>query len=59
LVVGADPRIDGLHWTAGLGGFGMSTGVAAGELCAEVIFGKEPALAPALSPARFLRAGGA
>jgi D-arginine dehydrogenase len=36
-VIGEDPRVAGLHWIAGLGGFGMSAGVAAGEVLARVV----------------------
>ena len=55
MVVGADPRVAGLHWFAGLGGHGMTAGVAAGELLAATMAGGRPALAEALSPARLLR----
>jgi glycine/D-amino acid oxidase-like deaminating enzyme len=34
-VVGRDPRLGGLVWTAGLGGSGMSVGLALGELAAQ------------------------
>lgn|GEM_PF-79824 len=37
LVLGVDPRIRGLHWFAGLGGRGMTIGVAAGDLCAALL----------------------
>lgn len=33
-VIGPDPRVEGLYWLGGLGGFGMTTGVAAGEVLA-------------------------
>jgi len=36
-VIGSDPRLLGVHWLAGLGGFGMTTGVAAGELLAQTL----------------------
>ncbi|MCA9592440.1 MAG: FAD-binding oxidoreductase [Myxococcales bacterium] len=54
LVIGADPRVTGLHWVAGLGGYGMSSGVGAGELAARVIFGEQSALSAALAPARLV-----
>ncbi len=54
LVVGADPRVEGLHWVAGLGGFGMSSGVAAGELAAEVVYGDRSELSELLAPARLV-----
>lgn len=41
-VIGPDPRVKGLHWLAGLGGFGMTTGVAAGELLARSFSGLNP-----------------
>jgi D-arginine dehydrogenase len=36
-IIGADPELAGLFWIAGLGGFGMTCGLAAGELLAQVI----------------------
>lgn len=52
-VVGPDARVHGLHWVAALGGFGMSTGIAAGELCARGALGDvDDALLSALSPIR-------
>jgi len=41
-VIGSDPRVDGVYWLAGLGGFGMTTGVAAGELLAQSVVGRQP-----------------
>lgn len=40
-VIGRDPRVEGIHWLAGLGGFGMTTGVAAGELLAQSFAGRD------------------
>jgi D-arginine dehydrogenase len=37
LVIGADPRLLGLHWLCGLGGRGMSVAPAAAELLAQQI----------------------
>ena len=54
LVVGADPRVIGLHWIAGLGGRGMTCGVAAGELLARTLSGLPHPLAGKLSPTRLL-----
>jgi D-arginine dehydrogenase len=54
LVAGADPRIVGLFWLAGLGGRGMTIGAAAGELAAGAVFGKRSALAERTAPARLL-----
>jgi D-arginine dehydrogenase len=33
-MLGPDPALPGLHWCAGLGGFGVSCGLAAGEAVA-------------------------
>lgn len=55
-VIGADPRVLGLHWLAALGGFGMSTAVAAGQVLARTLGRAE--LAPAFSPARLCNAPG-
>jgi glycine/D-amino acid oxidase-like deaminating enzyme len=55
-VVGADTRVGGLLWLAGLGGHGMTGGVAAGELLASTFIGKAHKLTQALAPARFLTA---
>lgn len=54
-VAGPDPRVTGLHWLAGLGGHGMTGGVAAGEVLAAGVMGKGDPLADVLSPARLLR----
>ncbi len=55
MVVGADPRVAGLFWIAGLGGHGMTAGVAAGELLAGAMNGQPPSqLSQALSPQRLL-----
>lgn len=51
-VVGSDPRMRGIYWLAGLGGFGMTTAVAAGELLAQAVSGREPP--PAVAPQRLL-----
>ncbi|MBX3126280.1 MAG: FAD-binding oxidoreductase [Polyangiaceae bacterium] len=55
LVAGADPRVAGLFWTAGLGGFGMTTGTALGEVTARAVLGDEHPLAEPLGPARLLQ----
>jgi D-arginine dehydrogenase len=55
-VVGADPRVAGLYWLAGLGGQGLSTGLAAGEVLAAAMSGEGHPLAEPLSPARLLTA---
>jgi len=47
-VLGADPELAGLHWCAGLGGFGLSTSMAVGEAVATWLCGGQtPWLAPA------------
>jgi len=55
LVAGPDPRVFGLHWLCGLGGRGMSVGVAAGELVAERLLGREHALAATFDVRRFFQ----
>jgi glycine/D-amino acid oxidase-like deaminating enzyme len=52
LVAGADPRRTGLFWIAGLGGRGMSVGLALGEVAAAAVSGTGHVLESALSPAR-------
>lgn len=52
-VVGPDPRISGLSWLGGLGGHGMTGGVAAGELLASTLVRSPHVLTDLLSPARF------
>lgn len=39
-VLGPDPELSGLHWCAGLGGFGVSCGLAAGEVVADWLMGR-------------------
>jgi glycine/D-amino acid oxidase-like deaminating enzyme len=51
-IAGADPRVSGLFWLAGLGGHGLTAGVAAGEVLGEVLAGKDHPLAAAVSPGR-------
>jgi len=53
-VVGADPRVSGLFWLAGLGGHGLTAGVAAGEVLAKAVLGGEDALFPKLDPRRLI-----
>ena len=57
-ILGQDPDLAGLWWVAGLGGFGVTCGAAAGEAVASWICGREtPWLKPEpVSPGRrFLR----
>jgi glycine/D-amino acid oxidase-like deaminating enzyme len=51
-VIGADPRLKGFFWAAGLGGHGMTGSSITGEISAAAVLG-EPAF-PELAPARFL-----
>jgi len=53
-VLGADPAVPGLWWAAGLGGFGVSCGLAAGEAVAAWMNGRTvPFLRPrGVSPGR-------
>jgi D-arginine dehydrogenase len=55
-VVGPDPRLEGFHWVAGLGGHGMTASAAVGDLAAAgVLGGSAPdELAAAVRPDRFL-----
>jgi glycine/D-amino acid oxidase-like deaminating enzyme len=55
--IGADPRIQGLNWVAGLGGHGITCAPAVGRIAADcIIHGKSdhPA-APSMAPDRLLR----
>lgn len=52
LVAGPDPRVPGLAWLAGLGGRGMTIGLAAGELTATLIAGAPSPFASLVHPAR-------
>ncbi len=54
LVCGEDPRISQLFWLAGLGGHGMTAGVAAGEVLAALVRGSGHPLAHHFAPARLL-----
>jgi D-arginine dehydrogenase len=36
-LIGPDPRVQGLSWLAGLGGFGISTALAAGDLLSKTV----------------------
>ncbi len=54
IVAGEDPRIKGMFWLAGLGGRGMTCGVAAGELLARLMAGLPHPLIRTLSPQRLL-----
>jgi D-arginine dehydrogenase len=53
--IGEDPRVRGLFWLSGLGGRGMTCGVASGELLARHVVGLSHPLARPLAVNRFLR----
>ena len=57
LVLGPDPVDPSFVWAAGQGGYGMQTSPAAGQLVADLVNARQPAIAAdvvkALSPARF------
>lgn len=52
LVLGPDPRVEGLAWMAGFGGRGMTVAIAAGELCAAALRGRHHPLLAAMRPDR-------
>lgn len=55
-LVGWDPNVSALYWVAGLGGHGLTSGLAVGDLAARAIDDRaqdDAALLAALSPARF------
>lgn len=53
MVIGQDPLLRGLFWFAGLGGQGMSVGLAAAELLAALIAGRPHPLAERFAVDRF------
>lgn len=53
-VAGEDPRVRGLFWLAGLGGHGMTIGVALGEVVAALVCGRDHPIASTLTPSRLL-----
>lgn len=55
-VLGPDPRLAGLAWCAGLGGHGLSVGVAAGRALVDALSGRDPALPGAIGPERLVAA---
>lgn len=54
LAVGEDPRVRGLHWISGLGGRGMTCGIAAAELLARNLVGLPHPLTRTLAIERLL-----
>jgi D-arginine dehydrogenase len=53
-VAGEDPRVAGLFWIAGLGGYGMTAGMAVAEMVAALVCGRRPPIAARSAPARLL-----
>lgn len=53
LVIGRDPRVEGLAWLAGLGGHGMTLATAAAEILARELLANE-AVPSAFAPQRLL-----
>ena len=61
MVIGWDPRVEGLFWLAGQGGTGIQTAPAAGQLTADLIVDGQPSPhlqahgvdVAGLSPSRF------
>lgn len=55
-VIGPDPRVTGFTWVAGLGGHGMTTACAVGELGAAAALGQDldPRFVAAFDPGRFI-----
>jgi glycine/D-amino acid oxidase-like deaminating enzyme len=51
-VAGADARVEGLFWLAGLGGSGMTVGLGAAEVVAACVRGDTHPLAAAVAPSR-------
>jgi len=52
-VIGWDKKVDGLFWVAGLGGHGMTTSAAVGELAAELLVGGPGQRSAPFAPERF------
>ena len=57
LAFGWDPRVDGLFWCVGQGGYGIQTAPAAGRFVADLVLGRDPgeaaAVRSAVAPDRF------
>jgi D-arginine dehydrogenase len=51
-VVGSDVRAPGLFWIAGLGGRGVTCGLALGEVCANAVLGRPDPLLRVFDPSR-------
>jgi len=52
-VIGWDPRVENLFWVAGLGGHGMTTSAAVGELAAQLLIGGRGKKSAPFAPERF------
>jgi len=52
-VIGWDPKVENLFWVAGLGGHGMTTSAAVGELAAKLLIGGPGGKSAAFAPERF------
>jgi glycine/D-amino acid oxidase-like deaminating enzyme len=52
-VIGWDPDVEGFFWVAGLGGHGVTTSSAVGDLASELILGVEKPQSEFFSPKRF------
>jgi len=52
-VIGWDEKVEGLFWVAGLGGHGMTTSAAVGELAADLLLGGPAPLWAPFAPGRF------
>ena len=52
-VIGWDSKVDGLFWVAGLGGHGMTTSAAVGELAAELLISGPDRKSAPFTPERF------
>ncbi len=53
-IIGADPRVLGLHWCAGLGGHGMTMSMAVGRLAADAVMERRDTLGSQCKVGRFL-----
>jgi len=54
-VIGWDPVLEGFFWVAGLGGHGVTTSAAVGDLAAEILLGGPGHKSDAFAPERFVR----
>ena len=52
-VIGWDPQVDNFFWVAGLGGHGMTTSAAVGELAAQLLIGGRGKRSAPFAPERF------